>query len=101
MSNDNMRSSCVRLDVCISRPARNSAYVTTDMATWPWVHVRWLHKIDIKEFPRVRKWYEKIADRPAVQRGVGLLKADEKIGNPDKVTRAAFFGRQQLQQGRR
>lgn len=76
-------------------------YSIADMATWPWVHVRWLHKIDIDEFPRVKKWYEKIAARPAVRRGVGLLKADEKIGNPDKATREAFFGRQQLQQGKR
>ena len=76
-------------------------YSIADMATWPWVHVRWLHKIDIDEFPRVKRWYQKIAARPAVQRGVGLLKADEKIGNPDKATRDAFFGRQQLRQGRR
>ncbi len=76
-------------------------YSIADMATWPWVHVRWLHKIDIDEFPRVKKWYEKIAARPAVQRGVGLLKADEKIGNPDKATREVFFGRQQLHQGKR
>jgi GST-like protein len=76
-------------------------YSIADMATWPWVHVRWLHKIDIDEFPRVKNWYQKIAARPAVQRGVGLLKADEKIGNPDKATREAFFGRQQLHQGKR
>jgi GST-like protein len=76
-------------------------YSIADMATWPWVHVRWLHRIDIDEFPRAKKWYEKIAARPAVQRGVGLLKADEKIGSPDKATREAFFGRQQLRQGRR
>ena len=76
-------------------------YSIADMATWPWVHVRWLHKIDIDEFPRVKKWYQQIAARPAVQRGVGLLKADEKIGNPDKATREAFFGRQQLHQGKR
>ncbi len=76
-------------------------YSIADMATWPWVHVRWLHKIDIDEFPRVKKWYEKIATRPAVQRAVSLLKASEKIGKPDKATRAAFFGRQQLHQGKR
>ena len=76
-------------------------YSIADMATWPWVHVRWLHKIDIDEFPRVKKWYQQIAARPAVQRGVGLLKADEKIGKPDKATREAFFGRQQLHQGKR
>lgn len=76
-------------------------YSIADMATWPWVHVRWLHKIEIDDFPQVKKWYEKIAARPAVQRGVGLLKADEKIGNPDKATREAFFGRQQLRQGKR
>jgi GST-like protein len=63
--------------------------------------VRWLHRIDIDEFPHVRRWYERIALRPAVTRGIALLKADEKIGNPDKKTREAFFGRQQLRQGKR
>ncbi len=71
-------------------------YSIADMATWPWVHVRWLHKIDLDEFPHVRRWYDVIAARPAVQRGIALLADRMKIGNPDKQARAALFGPRQL-----
>jgi GST-like protein len=76
-------------------------YSIADIATWPWVRVRWLHKIDLDEFPNVRRWYEAIGARPAVQRGVALLEDRMKIGNPDEKAREALFGSQQLQQGRR
>ena len=72
-----------------------------DIATWPWVRVRWLHKIDLDEFPNVRRWYETIGARPAVQRGVALLEDRMKIGNPDDKAREALFGSTQLSQGRR
>lgn len=75
-------------------------YSIADVATWPWVRVRWLHRIDIDEFPNVRRWYEAIERRPAVQRGVALLAERMKIGNPDREARAALFGRRQLTQGR-
>ena len=75
-------------------------YSIADIATWPWVRVRWLHKIDLDEFPNVRRWYEAIGARPAVQRGVALLEERMKIGNPDEKAREALFGSQQLTQGR-
>jgi GST-like protein len=103
---DRYRNETLRLYGVMDRRLRRAPYLAgdysiADMATWPWVHVRWLHRIDIDEFPHVRRWYERIALRPAVTRGIALLKADEKIGNPDKKTREAFFGRQQLRQGKR
>ena len=76
------------------------AYSIADMATWPWVRVRWLHKIDLAEFPNVARWYEAIGRRPAVQRGVALLDQREKIGNPDEKAREALFGQSQLTQGK-
>jgi GST-like protein len=75
-------------------------YSIADVATFPWIAVRWLHQIDIDEFPHVRRWSESIERRPAVQRGMALLKQSEKIGNPDARTREVFFGSTQLQQGR-
>ena len=75
-------------------------YSIADIATWPWVRVRWLHRIDLDEFPHVRRWYDAIGARPAVQRGVALLEDRMKIGDPDEKAREALFGRQQLTQGR-
>jgi len=74
-------------------------YSIADIATWPWVHVRWLHKIDLEEFPQVRRWYAAIGERPAVQRGIAVLADRMKIGNPDRQARAALFGKRQLDQG--
>ena len=76
-------------------------YSIADIATWPWVQVRWLHRIELDEFPHVRRWYRAIGARPAVQRGVALLEDQMKIGNPDAKAREALFGTQQLAQGRR
>lgn len=76
-------------------------YSIADMATWPWVRVRWLHKIELAEFPNVARWYEQIEQRPAVQRAMTVLAKREKIGNPDPKAREALFGSTQLRQGRR
>ena len=76
-------------------------YSIADVATWPWVDVRWLHRIDLDEFPNVSRWYEAVGKRPAVRRGMALLAERTKIGDPDEETREVFFGRTQLDQGRR
>jgi GST-like protein len=75
-------------------------YSIADIATWPWVHVRWLHKIDLAEFRNVQRWFERIEQRPAVQRGMAVLIEKQKIGNPDAKAREVLFGRSQLRQGR-
>ena len=74
-------------------------YSIADVATWPWVRVRWLHRIELDDFPNVRRWYELMSARPAVQRGVALLEARMKIGNPDAAACEALFGRSQRTQG--
>jgi GST-like protein len=44
-------------------------YSVADMAIWPWIS-RWeWQRIDMNEFPQVKRWYMEIAARPAVQRG--------------------------------
>jgi hypothetical protein len=63
-------------------------YSIADMATWPWVHVRWLHRIELAEFPNVQRWYEAIGRRPAVQWGIAVLAERMKIGNPDQAARS-------------
>jgi len=63
--------------------------------------LRWLHRIELGDFPNVERWYQHIEQRPAVQRGLAVLARDEKIGNPDAKAREALFGRSQLMQGGR
>jgi GST-like protein len=99
---DRYRNETLRLYSVINQRLASEEYLAgeysiADIATWPWVRVRWLHKIDLDEFPHVKRWYEAIDARPAVQRGVALLADRMKIGNPDKQARASLFGQRQLQ----
>lgn len=69
-------------------------YSIADIATYPWTHPKqWeLHRIDIDEFPNVLRWNKQVSERPAVQRGVGLMAGDLKVGNPTGETYKNMFG---------
>ena len=45
-------------------------YGIADIATFPWVARHEFHDVDLVLFPAVRRWYDAIAARPAVQRGM-------------------------------
>jgi len=47
-------------------------YSIADIATFPWVARHDWHKVDLKEFPNVARWYAAIAERPAVARGMAV-----------------------------
>jgi GST-like protein len=49
-------------------------YSIADMATWPWISRFEWQQIDLSDFPNVRDWYVRIAERPAVQRGYQVPK---------------------------
>jgi len=53
-------------------------YSIADIAIWPWSRSHKNHRIDFAEFPNVARWYENIAERPAVQRGVKVLAAERE-----------------------
>jgi len=45
-------------------------YGIADIATFPWVARHEFHEVDLALFPAVKRWYDEIAARPAVQRGM-------------------------------
>ena len=49
-------------------------YSVVDMACWPWVVTYKSQKIDLGEFPNVRRWYDSLKSRPGLRRGYDLLK---------------------------
>lgn len=57
-------------------------YSITDMATFPWIARHDWQQIDLNEFPSVRDWYVRIAERPAVQRGYQVPKYVTDIPMP-------------------
>ncbi|MFM8516757.1 MAG: glutathione S-transferase N-terminal domain-containing protein [Nevskiaceae bacterium] len=100
---DRYRNETLRLYSVMDRRLQAAEYLAghysiADMATWPWIRVRWLHRIELSDFPNVQRWYEAIAARAAVQRAMAVLAKREKIGNPDAKAREALFGRSQLTQ---
>jgi GST-like protein len=52
-------------------------YSIADMAIWPWAARFEWQRIDMNEFPNVKRWYRAIATRPAVKAGF-------KVPNPDR-----------------
>ena len=49
-------------------------YSIADIATFPWVARHEWHKVDLSEFPHVKRWFDTIAARPAVARGMAVPK---------------------------
>jgi GST-like protein len=47
-----------------------NAYTIADIATYPWVARHEWHKTDLNVFPNVKRWFDAISARPAVQRGM-------------------------------
>ncbi|RPG47789.1 MAG: glutathione S-transferase [Gammaproteobacteria bacterium TMED134] len=44
-------------------------YSIADMAIWPWISRFEWQDIDLKDYPNICRWYQEIAQRPAVQKG--------------------------------
>ena len=47
-------------------------YSIADIATYPWVARHDWHLVDLKDFANVKRWYDAISARPAVQKGLEL-----------------------------
>jgi len=45
-------------------------YSIADIATYPWVARYEWHKTDLGDFPAVKRWFDAISARPAVQKGM-------------------------------
>ena len=54
-------------------------YSIADIAIWPWIARFPWQRIGIDDYPHVRRWYESIANRPAVQRGWRVPENDQLI----------------------
>jgi len=47
-------------------------YTIADIATFPWAARHEWHGVDLNEVPNVKRWYETIAERPAVKKGMAV-----------------------------
>jgi GST-like protein len=47
-------------------------YTIADIATYPWVARHEWHRVDLGEFPNVKRWYDALGERPAVMKGMSV-----------------------------
>ncbi|WP_430300276.1 glutathione binding-like protein [Ramlibacter paludis] len=71
-------------------------YSIADIATFPWLRSWERQGIVLEEYPHLKKWFDRIAARPAVQRGVEVL-ADRRKPITDDKAREILFGSTQYQ----
>ena len=72
------------------------SYTIADIAIFPWLRSWQNQGIDWADYPNLKKWFDGIAARPAVQRGVALLTDLRKALLDDKA-RENMFGATQYQ----
>ncbi|HWI81406.1 glutathione binding-like protein [Ramlibacter sp.] len=71
-------------------------YSIADIATFPWLRSWENQGIVLDEYPHLKAWFEQIAARPAVQRGVKVLAEHRKPIRDDKE-REILFGKTQYE----
>ena len=71
-------------------------YTIADIAIFPWLRSWKNQGIDWNDFPHLKGWFDEIAARPAVQRGVEVL-ASQRKPLVDDQAREALFGTMQYQ----
>jgi GST-like protein len=49
-------------------------YSIADIATYPWVWRHEIHHVKLEEYPNVKRWYDTLSKRPAVQKGMEVPK---------------------------
>jgi GSH-dependent disulfide-bond oxidoreductase len=47
-------------------------YSIADIAIYPWAARHEWHRVDLNAFPNVKRWYDKVGARPAVQKGMAV-----------------------------
>ena len=69
-------------------------YTIADMAVFPWTRSHANQGVNLDEYPQVRRWFDAMSARPAVQRGVKVL-ADRRRPLMDDKARQNLFGASQ------
>ncbi len=83
--------------LAVQKFVAGSQYSIADMAIFPWLR-NWANQgIVLADYPHLKAWFDSLAARPAVMRGVQVL-ADLRKPITDGKAREILFGKTQYQQ---
>jgi GST-like protein len=71
-------------------------YSIADIATFPWLRSWKNQGVELSDYPHLERWFHKIEERPAVERGVKVLAELRKPITDDK-SREVLFGKMQYE----
>ncbi len=83
--------------VARTRYIAGNEYTIADIAIFPWLRSWKNQGIDWNDYPHLKGWFDEIAARPAVERGVNVLAAQRKPITGDRA-REVLFGKTQYRQ---
>jgi GST-like protein len=73
-----------------------SEYSIADIITFPWLRFPERRNIELADYPNVKRWYDAIDARPAVQRGCEVLSESQRKGAMTDAEREVMFGKTQF-----
>jgi GST-like protein len=97
------RNEANRLYGVVDRRLKESPYLAgddysiADIAVWPWTRFPERQGVERAEYPNFVRWFDGIAARPAVQRGVEILADRRRDLKTDKQAWETMFGAKQYE----
>jgi GST-like protein len=87
------------LDKAVSEsPFLAGEYSIADIAAFPWIIAHEWQGQALEDFPHLKRWFETIRSRPAVERGLGVLKEELRApGPPSQESWEILFGCKQYE----
>ena len=72
-------------------------YSIADIAVFPWLRSHENQGVEMSDYPNVKRWFDAINARPAVERGLQVLADRRRSGPMTDEAREAMFGKTQYQ----
>jgi GST-like protein len=70
-------------------------YSIADMAVFPWIRPYERQGQKLEDFPNLKRWFDALNARPAVQKGLAVLADKRRQGPLDEKSREVMFGASQ------
>ncbi|AOZ49005.1 glutathione binding-like protein [Chromobacterium vaccinii] len=67
-------------------------YSIADMASYPWIVPYQRQQQNLDDFPSLKRWFDRIAERPAVKRAYALAETINTAPSVTDASRAILFG---------